>query len=457
MKKLRAGLLLGALSCLLAALLSGCGLFKPIEDLYTLPMLPEEYSQLQKSISTVMDEMDAEFAGIIYGSYTSTVQLLDLDGDDEQEIAAVFLRVINTDGVDKPLRICLFRRGEDDAYRLTHTIQGAGTYIHSVAYEDITGDGMREIIVSWQVTSNVYSLSAYQLAPDGVNELMSTSYNERYLTVDLNSDGCRELIVFQRRTSESDRGRAEYYCLRDGIMVMTSSAPLSEEMKSIDSAQSGRLSDGVMGVYVNAKTESGELTDILALDESGLRNVTMNTEFGSSQTTNREDTGVSIADINRDGILEIPRPVSTVSMNPGTSSGYYITYWWQYDSKGVGTVTGVTYHSVADGWYLTLPNEWLGKITVGRDDSLSSRGERAVVFYYWPDQETTTAAPFLTVYCLTGDNRYTRARLYGRVTLTSTNSAVYCASLSSGAWDCGLEIGDISERFSLITPEWSTQ
>ncbi len=457
MKRLLKGLLLSGLLCLMAVVLSGCGLFKPIEDLYTLPALPEEYSQLQTSILKVMDDMDAEFAGIVSGAYTSTVQLLDMDGDGEQEIAAVFLRVINTENVEKPLRICLFRRGADDTYHLEHTVQGIGTYIHSVTYEDMTGDGLREIIVSWQVSSSVYNLSVYELTFDGVNELMSTSYNERFIAVDMNEDNCKELIVFQRNTAESERNRAEYYRLQDGTMVMVSSAPLSDELQYISSARSGRLSDGVIGVYVNAETDDGEVTDILVVGETGLRNVTMNAEMGSSQATNRNSSGINITDINRDGILEIPRPVPTVSINPDTPSGYYITYWWQYDSQGMGTVENATYHSVSDGWYLILPNEWLGKITVGRDDSRSSRGERAVVFYYWPDTETTTAAPFLTIYCLTGDNRYTRSRLTGRVTLFTSGSAIYCASLNSDVWDCGLETSELGQYFNLITPEWSAQ
>ena len=457
MKRLLKGLLLSCLMCLFVLVLSGCGLFRPIEDLYTLPALPDEYSQLQSGIREVMDDMDAEFAGIVYGSYTSTIQLLDMDGNGEQELAAVFLRVINTEGVDKPLRVCLFQRGADGTYQLSHTIQGTGTYIHSVTYEDVTGDGLREIIVSWQVSSSVYNLSAYQLTPEGVNVLMSTSYNERFITVDMDEDGCRELVVFQRHTSESERNRAEYYRLKDGTMVMASSALLSEEVRNINSASSGRLSDGVMGIYVNAETENGELTDILVLGENGLRNSTLNSELGNSQTTNRIHTGVNITDINRDGILEIPRPVPALSMDPNSPSDYYITYWWQYNSQGVGTVVNATYHSVSDGWYLVLPNEWLGKITVGRDDSRSSRGERAVVFYYWPDTETTTAAPFLNIYCLTGDNRYTRARLSGRVTLYSSSSAIYCAALNSAVWNCGLEASELMGRFNLITPEWSTQ
>ncbi len=183
----------------------------------------------------------------------------------------------------------------------------------------------------------------------------------------------------------------------------------------------------------------------------------MNMPLGNQRTVLQADSPAGTLQDHAWRILEIPRPVSAVSLNPETTSGHYITYWWQYDSQGVGTVMTATYHSVVDEWYLILPTDWLGKITVGRDDSRSSRGERAVVFYYWPDQETTTAAQFLTVYCLTGDNRYTRARLSGRVTLLTTSSAIYCVSLNESVWNCGLKATDLASRFNLITPEWSTQ
>lgn len=454
MKKLLRGVLLCGLMCLLAAALSGCGLFKPVEELYQLPALPEEYSQLQTSIQAVMNDLGAEYANISYGSYTSTIQLLDLDGDGTQESAAVFLRV--TAAEEKPLRVCFFRRNGDDTYDLVNTLQGDGLTIHSVAYEDLTGDGVRDVIVSWQISTRVYNLSAYQLAAEGAVELMSTSYNERYLTVDLDGDGCRELVVFQQRASETESNRAEYYRYQDNVMLMTASAPLSTALKSVTSARAGRLADGVPGIYVTGEIEGGMVTDILTLDDSGLRNVTLNPEMGMSQTTVRNYSDVGVTDINRDGVLEIPLPVQAAAIDENAAV-QYIIYWRQFDSRGGSTVVSASYHSVTDGWYLTLPNEWLGKITVARDDSRSVRGERAVVFYYWPDMATTQPAPFLTIYRLTGDNRYTRARLSGRTTLLTETSTIYCAALNHDVWNCGLEMADLMSRFSLIKAEWSTQ
>ena len=454
MKKLLKTIALAAVMGLLAALLCGCELFKPMDSLYALPVLPDEYSQLQTSIQSVKDELNAEYAAITYGSYTSTIQLLDMDGNGTQETAAVFLRV--TSGEEKPMRVCLFRRGADDTYRLTHTVQGEGTAIHSVTYQDLNGDGVRELVVSWQMSASVNTLAAYQLESGGAVDLMSTAYNEGYMTTDLDGDGVTEIVVFQRSGSDDENNRAELYRYRDGAMMLSSVAPLSASIRDVSKTRTGRLSDGVPAIYVTCEVEGGALTDILVLGESGLQNVTLDTAVGFSQSTLRTYTEVSAADINGDGVLDIPWPVALGDR--GDSLTQYIIYWRQFDSTGANTLlANATYHSVTDGWYLTLPGSWLGKITVSRDDSRSLRGERAVVFYYRGDPAADEPEAFLTVYRLTGDNRFSRASLPGRTTLYTDSSAIYSAYLDSAVWDCGIEAQDLIRRFRLITPEWSMQ
>ena len=450
------GLLLGALCAVLCAGLSGC-VFESVDNLYALPVLPQEYKDLQATIGTTMSELGAEYAVISYGSYTSTIQLLDMDGDGEQETSAVFLRV--TTGEERPMRVCLFRKGSDNTYRQVHMLSGEGNSINSVTYEDLTGDGVREIVVSWQLSSGVHILSAYNVSGAEAVELMSAAYNETYIVTDLNGDGSGEIVLFQQDSTGEGSNLAEYYVYQDGVMIMTSTAPLSNGMRDVSNARTGRLADGRPGVYVGIEMGNGVLTDILVLEENGLKNVTRDPESGASIVTARSYTDVAATDINNDGVLEIPRPRSLAPLNPESSSTYYLIYWQQFDSEGKGSTNCVTYHSVSDSWYLTLPNGWdTGNIVVARDDSLSSRGERAVVFYYWPNRDGDGEGPrkFLTVYRLTGSNRNARSKLTGRTTLYTDSTVTYCAVLDGSVWDCGLDVTELSQRFKLITPEWAT-
>ncbi len=451
---MRRQILLAVFGAALGLCLSGC-VFEPVDKLYALPVLPQEYRDLQNTIDTTISELGAEYATINYGSNTSTIQLLDMDNDGEQETAAVFLRV--TSAEEQPMRVCLFRQGSDGTYRQAAMLSGEGTSINSVVYEDLTGDGSRELVVSWQLSAGVHILSAYNFTGSGANELMRTTYNEGYATVDLDQDGSRELIVFQHDTTGEGYNLAEYYDYQDGVMVMVSSAPLSDGLKNVVRSDSGLLADGVPGVYVTIEIENGFLTDVLTLERSGLKNVTRDEESGVSLATAWTNTEASTADINSDGVFEIPRPQQLTPPDPESTGNQYLIYWQQIDSRGKSATSGITYHSFTDGWYLTLPNGWdINNITVIRDDSLSGRGERAVVFYYWPDREAGEPRRFLTIYRLTGSNRVSRSKQPGRTVLYTDSNTIYCAFLDRSVWSSGLDESGLSQRFQPITAAWSS-
>ena len=404
--------LLAALGAALALCLSGC-IFEPVDKLYALPVLPQEYRELQNTIDATMRELGAEYATINYGSNTSTIQLLDMDGDGDQETAAVFLRVTavkdQKSGEEKPLRVCLFRQGEDQSYHQVYMLEGNGTSINSVAYEDLTGDGSRE------------------------------------------------LIIFQQDITGEGYNVAEYYDYQDGVMVLSSTGTLSDGLKDVIRADTGLLSDGRPGVYVTLELETGYVTDVLTLDRTGLINVTRDAESGMSLATAWTNTDATTTDINGDGVLEIPRPQLLTPPDEENGSAQYLIYWQQVDSSGRSATSDITYHSYTDGWYFTLPVGWdINNITVTRDDSLSGRGERAVVFYHWSRQGEPEK--FLTIYRLTGSNRVSRSKMTGRAVLYSDSNAIYCASFDAKVWrDCGLDLEGIGRRFKPITAAWSSR
>ncbi len=448
LRKLAAGLLAAAL----ALGCSGC-IFRPVDELYYLPALPAEYSDLQSNINNTMVELGAEYATIYYGQNTSTTQLLDLDNNSVQETAAVFLRV-PASGEEKPLRIYLYRRSADNTYRPVTVLTGDGTAIHSVLYEDLDGDGYREVIVSWQMSAGVYLLSAYQIGATGSVELMSIAYNEGYLVSDLDRDGDCEIVIFQRDATGESSSRAEVYDYKEQTMTMLSTAPLSMGMLDLVSTRVSPLRGGNMAVYVLVELEGSVVTDVLTLKEGSFVNVTRDLETGISLRTQRSDVDVTDMDINGDGIVEVPIPTELESLDPENRSNQSLLRWYQFDNQGRARQVSVTYHSGVNGWYLILPDAWEGKITVARDDSLSARGERAVVFYYIGGKEPE---PFLTIYRLTGSNRSARSRLTGRFNLAIDSSTIYSASLNSEVWNCGVDQTTLGQSFRLITAEWSSQ
>jgi hypothetical protein len=439
----------------MALLLCGCDfkLFKSAEDLYMQPQLPVEYQELDSTIKAEMNALNAESTTPLSGSNTSAVQLLDLDGDGVEEAAAAFFRV--TDAEDaQPLKIYLFRLGDDGEYEVAYRLQGEGNSIESIAYEDMDGDGAVEVVVSWQLTSRAYVLSVYDLGRDEASELIHTTYNENYVLVDLNEDGYKELVVIQRDDTGEDVSRASYYEYEGGVLVMTSAAPLSEGITDVLSARTGILVGRRTAIYVTSTCADGQVTDIFIWKNGEITNITRSVDSGVSNDTLRDYTSVSAMDINKDGVLEIPVAVALPSMSEDSTTQWLI-YWRQFNGDGESTVACETYHSITDGWYLMLPNDWDGQISVERDDRENYRGERSVVFYHW--NKNGEAKRFMTIYRLSGSNAAARAALGGRTMLLSQDSnTAYAVELSKDGWNCGLTAEQIQERFSLITTEWST-
>lgn len=450
-KTIGMGLLLGLLLTL-----SGC-FSKSVGDLYCLPKAPQDYVELDAQINVLREELGAEYASPRSGSNTAPVQLQDLDGDGQVESVVTFFRA-SSGGF--PLKICILRQRPDESYAVSCTIEGDGQAINSVSYVDLNGDGDKEVLVSWQMGSKQYILAPYQLGPTGAIQMGEISYNRGYISCDLNQDQVRELVVFQAGESEPKNGWAEHYIYDDGKMVQSSTAPLSNNIGDDSSIRQGNLVDGVPAVYISSSLENATVTDLFALRDGVLANITLNEETGISDQTLRY-VDISPTDINRDGTLELPEPIAVREYKPAAAaSNFWIIRWRQFDLTGGSRVVQNTYHNLNnpnDPWYLTIPDQWIGLVTISRDDARAIQGERAVVFSYWNGDQETPPQPFLRIYRLEGDNRETRAKLGNRFVLVRKTRLIYAAELIDAQWDSGMTKDLLKQSFAVIQTEWSSQ
>ena len=126
-------------------LLSGCMFALSPDDLYSLPKLPEEYVDLEQEIAALVDS-GYEYAAPTGGENVQPVQMVDIDGDGEDE-ALLFLR---KSGESKPLKIYIFKQSSE-GYQTAAVLEESGASIERVDYQDMNGDGVLELIVGCRI------------------------------------------------------------------------------------------------------------------------------------------------------------------------------------------------------------------------------------------------------------------------------------------------------------------
>ena len=436
-----------ALPAALILLLTGCRTrltFNP-QELYALPELPAQYTELSSLLSGILGD-GAEYAAPTSGTNIQPVQMVDLDGDGELEAVAFFR---NT-GDEKPLKICIFH-SRNGTYHMSEMLEGSGTAIYSVVYTDLDGDGKQEIAVGWKAAAELKVLEVYSPDRNGAAPLVRTDY-VKYEIADLDGDGRQGLVVL--RNNEDGENVAEYYSWQeDGAMTSRTPAPISATMAEL--SQQGRVSrgtlrDGSGALFVTGVTdELMAVTDILTMRGSEIGNIVLSKATGISGEI-APFCSLYPADINNDGVTEVPRPLSILT--PWGEESRLIE-WRDYDARGTSSPVLRTFHDQDDGWFLRLPPAWGDHIFVNRT---VLNGEAAVTFYIH-GSSVVDSRPFLRISALTGSGREMRSVRGERFVLSRQKAeTIFTAELldANETWDHGLTEEEVRGAFSLIQREW---
>lgn len=444
MRRRTAGIL-ALVFCLLG--LTGC-VFGSVDEMYALPKSSEAYVNLQAKINE--EKGSAEYIVPLSGENRQTIQLVDVDGDGDQE-AVAFFRDISSEA---PLKIVIFKRDSKDNYQVCARIEGVGSEIESIDYLNLSSsDGGQDILVSWQVSTSVHTLVAYSLRGGEPVEIMRSGYG-RYLAADLDKDGLDEVVLAQAESGSPVSWRIEYYDGRDGLMELVSSAPLSEGATDISSWTAGCLEEGAPALFVTSYFGKDVLiTDVFCLSGEGLKNISLDKELNRSRNTFHYYAEVSPADMNGDGITEVPVAVSIPSYGKSTADNFWWLRWVDYRSDGGYNRVMTTYHG-GDGWYLELPESWTGPFSMSRQES-STTGVRSVTFAKGAAAEDSQPEPFLTICSLVGADRAELARLGSRFILYADTTTLYTGEFIESEWDCGLDQASLEQSFHSASGSWT--
>lgn len=437
---MRKRMMLIFISIALLSLLAGCAM-TTVDQMYQLPKRSEDYNLLQSVIDSAM--IGLSYSAPIAGENQQTVQMVDLDGDGDQEYL-LFAKGTQ----EKPLRILVFQN-VDGMFVNVDTVTCNGSAFDQVEYVNMDGSGGFEIIVGRQLNDQVMrSASVYTYTENGLVQLVTVNYSQ-FITTDLDGNGFSELFLFRPGVTDTDKGVAELYCMSNGAIERYNEVTLSQPVDQLKRIITGKLSGGKSAVYAASTVgDTALITDAFTLLDQKLVNVTLSNESGTSVHTMRHFY-VYADDIDGDGIVELP---SLISMKPlpnmtGTDM-HHIIRWYAMSPYGDEVDRMYTYHNFVAGWYVQLDSKTAQRIAVLHHGNQTD-------FYLWNNAFTSTEK-LMTVYAFTGQNREEQGVADGRFILQKADSIVYSALLYEGANEYGITKENAVYSFRLIQQDWKT-
>ena len=429
-------------------LLGGCA-FPSGDELLAAPKPSTNYQTLQMELENLLN------SGVSYtpptdGENRSSIQLVDLDSDGVDE-AIVFFRG-STSATSNTFQIHVYKR-QDDRYVSTGSVEGQGTAIESVDYPVITPEGKRGMVVTWRLTGD--GTGALTMCDFDENcapgVLLETEYSAMELT-DLTGDGARDLLLLT--TNPNGRRVARLYQYQNGELLLAGDAATSPETVSVERMRSGRVQQNQPAVFAEERMASGVglTTDIFVYSNGTLLNLALDGEDSITRSTYRP-VSVYAADVNADGITELPRAVLMAGYSDAAASdAIFMLDWYVYSVDRPPVAVASTYDSISDGWRLDIDSAWHDRITAVKT---TDSGLSAVAFYEYLGEGQQI--PLFTIYTATGSTREYYVGRNDLVQLGESTQAVYFARIADEIQQSTLKISeaDIRSRFSLVKQDWN--
>ncbi|MBO4692933.1 MAG: VCBS repeat-containing protein [Clostridia bacterium] len=358
----------------LCVLLTGCKMFSvDTEQLMTPPELTGEMVPISRALSSsIKGEYQLKYPSS--GERRSAIILEDIDGDGAVEAFAFYS---TQDDETTNMHINAVCKGKSGYKSVAEQSIVAGN-VEMVDFCDLDGDGIKEIIVGWEVYgASEKRLCVYSLDRKKLSRRLSEKYTG-FACCDLTGSGSFELFIHLLDTS-SMINSASLYRFSDGGLQKIGGCILDSEVKTASSPVFSRLSSGRPAVYIDEIKGAGAVTEVLVFGDDELKNPLLETDDTIENIRTLRSASIPCMDIDFDGVPEIP--VATNLPNAAdTEELLYYTNWCEFDGENLLTKK-ITVFNTIDGYYLDVPQNLEGHLAVLKDTDNHRR-----VFYYYDAQ-----------------------------------------------------------------------
>lgn len=364
-------------------------------------MQPPTLSKDQKQIYQALQAEESRTLHLVYpetGEYLSAYVIENFD-DESTEEALAFYR----DSMDasSPIKINVLDKDEHgewssvwidsvvEAEEANNAVLVKATEIVKVSF--LKSGGQIYIAIGFRITSTTadnIQLRIYRYEDKRLLHLTSLECAE-YEVFDLDEDGNDEIVTISTEMVGNGRQQmlGRFYVMQDDVPSLRSEAPLNNNVFLYTGMYKGKLESGTPALYVDYTYGSESFTDILVVENRQLTNLMQQGGTDLSSNTRRL-AGLSCEDMEGYGVYCIPQNMAF----PGyDKNALYYVDWMKYIDGALQQVTH-TYVDYNFGYYFTLPEEWIGSVTVKKD-----LVNNEIVFYRWQGSLEKDADPLLKI------------------------------------------------------------
>ncbi len=315
------------------------------------------------------------------GEYRSAIIEKDLNSDGTNEAVAFYSTTL--DNVTTMHISFIAKNGDEWLSGGDASLVATG--VEKVEFADINGDGIDEIVVSWNVYSTVEkSVGVYSADGSGLTTRILESQTA-FICKDFDFDSNPDLLIINRDTKKAISTAKLLDLTADGVKEIGScalDAAVTEYLEPVTFAL-----DNKTAVYIDGIKGTGMITEMLVIENGAISNLSFSGNKNTAFDTFRSSSA-TVFDINGDGNYDIPISYLLTQSTDSPNNNIYKTNWYSFDGEGI-TLTISTIMNYSDGYFLEIPEKWDASITA----SVNSADKTLTVFRL--DSQTGMSADLL--------------------------------------------------------------
>ncbi len=291
--------------------LSGCSLnFFSTETLLKPPALSGKSGEVQEAFNKLMSGKTFLLKTPTKGDYKSSFVLYNID-DDEDEEAIVFYTDSSTDTTVRVAVLDYVNR----KWVLVTDIKGSGSGVYDIAFPDLDGDKLPEIVISWSLFDTkltkmltVYKVSQLTNKSFSIETLANEYFNAKAF-VDLNSNNINDLVIVyldDAAAVQNSYFRA-FSIQNNNSIVKFCEILLDSTITSVSAIHSDEVNlknDSYSRVFLDCiKSDTSMFTEVISWDVETLK---VKREILEPSKNTLRNVKLHSRDIDSDGKIEIP-------------------------------------------------------------------------------------------------------------------------------------------------------